>query len=519
VGGVTVRASSGALATDDTSFMVVHGPAAKIALTASASGDLASGSTRDLTATIQDAAGNTVTSGAGSTLAIAFAKAAGTGTVGGLGSSAASVGVATKTVTGGLLGSITIEATSGMLAQGAGNPLTFTVVAATSSVDLTVSPSSVQYSDRTTLSATVTPNDLGPGGIATGKVEFYAGSTKIGETTTITAGVATVSPQILLDPAGSPYQLKAKFISTNPQLTGGESTTKSLVLTPEDADATYTGDMLAFTAPGGSSATVQLRATVRDSSLWSSDADPGDITNATVTFKEGSTVLCGSLTVGAIDGGNTTGSAECQKSLSLGEHTITIFVNGYYVGVGEGVVEVSQPDGSFITGGGYTVTSNSIPKSAGQYAADPTSRINYGFNVKYTKTMKNLQGHLNVIFRRTVGGVLRTYQIKANAMDSLGIGLKTSGGTTCSGPPSSLCYGLADFRSKANLADITNPNSPQSLGGNLAAQVTMTDKGEPGKNDTIAVTLWQGSTLLFSSEWDGTKTLEKLVAGGNLVVH
>ncbi len=47
----------------------------------------------------------------------------------------------------------------------------------------------------------------------------------------------------------------------------------------------------------------------------------------------------------------------------------------------------------------------------------------------------------------------------------------------------------------------------------------MTDKGEPGSNDTIGITLWNGNTLVFSSEWTGAKTLEKQIDGGNLVVH
>ncbi len=58
-----------------------------------------------MTATIQDAAGNTVTSD--NTTVVAFAKASGAGTVTGTGNDAAIDGVATKTVTGGLVGSVT----------------------------------------------------------------------------------------------------------------------------------------------------------------------------------------------------------------------------------------------------------------------------------------------------------------------------------------------------------------------------------------------------------------------------
>jgi hypothetical protein len=66
---------------------------------------------------------------------------------------------------------------------------------------------------------------------------------------------------------------------------------------------------------------------------------------------------------------------------------------------------------------------------------------------------------------------------------------------------------------------VTDPLSPISVAGNLSLQVTITDRGEPGSNDSIGVTLWNGSTLLFSSEWRGSKTLEQRLDGGNTVVH
>src|SRR5438552_2488411 len=75
---------------------IASGTATKLALSGSTS-SLASGSTRVLTATIQDANGNTVTSGPNSTLNVTFAKTAGVGTVTGLGSTNAVAGVAALT--------------------------------------------------------------------------------------------------------------------------------------------------------------------------------------------------------------------------------------------------------------------------------------------------------------------------------------------------------------------------------------------------------------------------------------
>jgi hypothetical protein len=74
--------------------------------------------------------------------------------------------------------------------------------------------------------------------------------------------------------------------------------------------------------------------------------------------------------------------------------------------------------------------------------------------------------------------------------------------------------------SKANLQDVTNPNiAPIAILGGLTLQLNLTDNGEPGNNDKIGVTLWNGNTLVFSSNWVSTQTVEMLLNGGNLVVH
>jgi len=374
---------------------------------------------------------------------------------------------------------------------------------------------SVQYSDSLSPDLIVSATDadsLGkdlsvvavglPAGLSLSIISTSNDSTLPGIHTWKVAGVTTAAP-------GS-YPVTVTVTDD----TGGIGATSfTIVVTKENAEATYTGDMLAFTASGGSTANVLLRTTVQDSSVVPAigDTQPGDIRNATVTFKEGATSLCGPLPVALINGATTTGIATCTTSLGLGAHTIDVYINNYYIGATQAVVEVAQPNGSFITGGGFLT----IGQSGGTYPADTGSKMNLGFNVNYKNT-KSLQGHANIIFR--AGG--HTYQIKSTAIDSLGIALKNSNGNgVCSGPPSLTCFGIADFRSKANLTDVTNPLAPVSLGGNLTLQITITDKGEPGSSDTIGVTLWDGNKLVFSSEWKGSKTLEQILGGGNLVVH
>jgi hypothetical protein len=128
---------------------------------------------------------------------------------------------------------------------------------------------------------------------------------------------------------------------------------------------------------------VLLRATVRDSAEvdGSGDDEPGDLANATVTLSEGGTTLCGPATPAPLNGSTTVGTVSCQVTLAVGPHTIDVAVGGRYVGSTQGAVEVAQPDGSFITGGGHTVVSS----SAGSYKANAGSLMNFAFNLKYGK--------------------------------------------------------------------------------------------------------------------------------------
>ncbi len=50
-------------------------------------------------------------------------------------------------------------------------------------------------------------------------------------------------------------------------------------------------------------------------------------------------------------------------------------------------------------------------------------------------------------------------------------------------------------------------------------RVTLTDRGEPGNNDSIGFTLWNGDVLVHSSSWMSYYTEELPIGGGNLVVH
>ncbi len=353
----------------------------------------------------------------------------------------------------------------------------------------------VQYSDSLSPAVTVTASDTGspgsaleastsglPAGLALAVGDTSGDAVRPGTRTWTIDGAVTDAP--------GPYDVTVT-VTDDAGTTG--TTAFTIVVGEEDADATYTGDMLAFTPPGGSQASVLLRATIRDSSEvdGSGDDEAGDLANASVTLSEGGTTLCGPSTPAPLNGSTTVGTVSCTVQLATGAHTIDVAVGGRYAGSTTGVVEVAQPDGSFVTGGGTTT----LTDSAGTHAGDDGSDMGFAFNVKYAKKMTNLQGHVNLVF--TSGG--RTYQVKSTAISSLGIGQPQ-----------------AELRSKANLVDITNPAKPVSIAGNLTLELSIADQAS---GDAIGATLWNGSSLVFSSHWTGARTVHDDLAAGSIVIH
>jgi VCBS repeat-containing protein len=290
------------------------------------------------------------------------------------------------------------------------------------------------------------------------------------------------------------------------------STDLTLLVKPEDARATFTGALFASTASVESGvATVTLAATIQDITALPGesafDSNGGDIRNARVTFinRDNNTIIASNLPVGLVATNNLlTGTVVFNWNVNIGtansqSFTVGIVVGGHYTRNASDdntVVTVSKPMTSdFVTGGGYLV----VTRSSGLVPGGNGTKANFGFNVKYNKSGQNLQGSINLIVRDGS----RVYQIKGTAMTSL-----------------SLSGNRATFNGKATIRDITDPLAPLSLDGNATLQVKMTDNGSPGSTDTIAVTVWnKNGGLWFASNWDGKKTVEQLLDGGNLEVH
>ena len=335
-------------------------------------------------------------------------------------------------------------------------------------------------------------------------------------------GVATLSNVPLLEPtpfgtsptgqmAPGMHTVEAVFAGIDSDYTVTNPTTP-LEITQEDAIVEYTGQTLQATPNSRlSEASVVLSANIQDITVSNPDPDAGDIRKAKVKFvdRDNNTDISGWINVvDLIDpADNRTGTVSYEWLVDIGNQTSQSFTVGVIVGYDyypepdeyEGYYLSNSSDdntvetiyksvGDFITGGGYIIPDN----SAGQYASTDGLKTNFGFNVKYNKKGNKLKGHMNVIFRRLESdGVIHVYQIKSNAVQSLGVDISDEDAQ------------FATFITKSNLKDITDPLNTISLGGNLILKVDMTDRGEPGEFDSIAFNLTKNGNLLYSSNWTG----------------
>ncbi len=369
-----------------------------------------------------------------------------------------------------------------------------------------------QYSDETNLSALLVDIDGYPVKDKTITFKIGNGITSQSATGTTNArGIASATLVVTQDPAGS-YTVKAEFMEDAGYL--GSSDEPNFDITPEDACYVYTGSQFS-TVDASGDVDLLLTATVFDSG---DDGNPGDLTNATAKIfildEDLNTIDWYTCPITLDPNNHAIGYISHDYPFNIGsedalDYYISVEINGYYITNeeecdGMGSLHLYKADGEFITGGGHIQISDSY----GTFTAEEGTKTNFGYHIKWNKTMKNLQGKMNIIFRRKENdGILHIYQIKTNATRSLGIA-NPEGGCT-----------FAEFTSKCNLIDITDPLNPYNVGEGVELRVITNDCGEPGINDAIGITVWDKNTLLYSSNWDGKETLEQPLDGGNLIVH
>jgi hypothetical protein len=295
--------------------------------------------------------------------------------------------------------------------------------------------------------------------------------------------------------------------------------TNPLVPNCELEDAVYAGVYFASTGNTRSNTgTVQLAATLvlkegklaSDQKIRFVNLDLPQPDRDDAGFDTNPYFLTNWLTPQAIEGLSGLGSVSTQVTFNIGSLDSQQFRIGIYEErcglVGEdALVTVSKPLDDFVTGGGYV----KAQQSAGKYAADEDSRINFGYNVKFNRQRTNLQGNTNIIFRR--GG--RIYRIKANNFVSL-----SAANATSKSPAT------ATYTARANLFDVTDPLVEVSVASQRTLVVVMTDRSTAGAKenpmDDISFTLWESDgSLLFSSNWNSGKTAQQRLDRGNVQVN
>ena len=344
VGPAAMEATAAGLATGVLgAFNVVHGAATQIHLTGSTA-DLISGATRVLTATIEDAAGNTVTSD--NSTVIAFAKAAGAGTVSGTGNGTASGGVATKTVTGVLAGSVTMDATAAGLTTGTLGAFTVVHGAATQ----------IQLSGST---ANLT---AGATRVLTATVQDTAGNTVTADNTTVVAfakasGLGTVTGT---GNAGAANGVATKTITG--QLVGS-------VTMEATATGLTNGALGAFTVVHGAAVQIHL------SDSGSTASGDNHTLTATVEDAAGNTVTSDSSTVVTFAKTGGAGSVTGLGATTAASGVATKVV----VNAAAGAIDLNAQAAGLTTGTtSYTVGSGIASTTTSTISASPTSVVANG---------------------------------------------------------------------------------------------------------------------------------------------
>jgi uncharacterized repeat protein (TIGR03803 family) len=400
------------------------------------------------------------------------------------------------------------------------------------STSVTVNPGTQQYSDKVSFEAIISP--ALEGSLAPQQADFFIGQQKMGSASFfVEDGVskARLSNIALIETAGSVGEMAPGTHTVTVGITGGTNApnfvkpTTAITIMQEDARATYTAP-LTVAAPLDHSAPVKLTlvATIRDISAVAGDPeydpDGGDIRNATVRFfnRETNETLADNVPVILADAANPlVGTASADLSLSIGAdyatYTIGIEVKNYYQRNStseDAIINVASPLNDFVTGGGFVILSS----SSGEKAGEAGSKNNFGFNVKFNKKGNNPQGNFNSIIRRTEWNAKRSrnelhvYTIKSNSITALSFQPSTTGGLR------------AVFTAKANIREISNGNGGGTVVPNATVEVQVTDNGEPGTNDRIAITVWDmPGKLWFASNWNGAAAQQQQLAKGNVQIH
>ncbi len=378
---------------------------------------------------------------------------------------------------------------------------------AASSTSIAVAPSSQQYSDKVVFTATVTPKSVA-GSTQSGSVQFKVNTVSVGSPVTLdcsgTNCVATYTYTIAASASPPTLAVSAVFTSTNPNFNGSSSTTDAtLTVTKEDASV-YNESVAPSNILVGGTGTVSfnVRETNPETNSDLTLVAAGDISNAGVQITSqgilsGSNQLAfSSCTVGnnGMTGYNKILNVSCPFTSNAADtYDVTITITGnYYTGTGAAVVQITDPNAGFTTGGGW-------------YWYDETNfpgeKVNFGFMAKTTTNNKKtvFQGSLLVIRHKADGSVVK---VKSNVFEGYSIGSTDGNGCT-----------PATFSGKATYS--VNGTSE----GNFAFTGYGLDCGEPGSSDKFSLYHAKSPNAVSTAASVGTLAASaKTIAGGNVQV-
>ena len=290
--------------------------------------------------------------------------------------------------------------------------------------------------------------------------------------------------------------------------------------TQPTTDAYYIGSCFYWTnGPNSNTTSLTLVASLRNH-------DCGDIRTARVSFYvRNGTILtpingAQNLPVGLVNPNDkTVGTASANVQYNIGSATalpldIAVIVGGNYAAndpATDKTIMIAVPvPGGQICGGGELSNNNSSGYLKG--ATSPPSYTNFSFFVQYNRSMKNMQGAVEVYVRSyndrngIAGNIIHTYKLKSNAISTLAVN-----------QPS---LGYAQFTGKANVVEIVG-GAEQSIEGNCVMQLDLFDGdySSPALKDQLAVTIYRNKGgVWFSSYWNGAKTIRTDLWSGNVAV-
>jgi hypothetical protein len=369
--------------------------------------------------------------------------------------------------------------------------------------ELAVAPSTQQYSDTVTLTATITPS------AASGSVQFQKsidnGATfvDVGSPVSVAGGTATLADIQILDAAGTPVVFKALFDGTNDYLDSDD--TAALTVIREDAAILYAASnpvAVQVSAPGSGVAPgpLALSISVRERTpdlAGTGSALPGDIGLAGLAVQLVPLGPGGPITltcVAEIVAGSGYAAVKpytCTSpgAIPLGTYEVAVNVTGdYYAGTYGDAFTVYDPSLGFATGGGSFVLDG--------------DRVTFGFTTKYNKKATNVQGSVIAVRHHEDG---TTSRLKSNALGGMAI-LDAAG------------CGIATFSGKA-----TYTTWDPAANGGLGAYVTIgsntftvraDDCNNPG---TGTDKIWISGPGAFAMPSPANANLA-LLTGGNIAV-